>query len=63
MDALVVSEETLAGGTAINEGRAKRGFQPLQLVVVGVVGSGGAAKLSSTELRQKEAGLQPVQAQ
>ena len=59
MDALVVSEETLSGGTAINQGRAKRGLRPLQLVVVGLVGSGGTSKLSSTELRQKEAGMQP----
>jgi len=42
----------------IHAGRQRRGLQPLQLVVVGLVASGtgaGGGKLSSTELRQAEA--------
>jgi phosphopantetheine adenylyltransferase len=41
MRALVVSRETVRGGEAINEGRRARGFAPLELVVVGLVGDGG----------------------
>ena len=41
MQALVVSRETVRGGEAINEGRRARGFAPLELVVVGLVGGGG----------------------
>lgn len=57
MEALVVSQETLPGGEAINQGRARRGFAPLALVVVGLVGGDGgvAAKLSSTALRERDA--------
>lgn len=56
MQALVVSHETLAGGEAINSGRAARGFAPLRLVVVGVVGERpDGSKLSSSELRQQDA--------
>eukprot|EP00775_Hariotina_reticulata_P002320 gene2320-2628_t len=40
MQALVVSQETLAGGEAINTGRLRRGFPPLKLVVVGLVAGG-----------------------
>jgi phosphopantetheine adenylyltransferase len=55
MQALVVSQETLPGGEAINSGRASRGFSQLQLVVVGLVGSGSDSKLSSTALREADA--------
>ena len=59
MEALVVSQETLTGGEAINEDRRSQGFKPLVLVVVNLVGSGSKAlegqKLSSTALREKEA--------
>lgn len=56
MQALVVSKETLAGGEAINAGRAGRGFVPLRLMVVGLVGESAASgKLSSTALREAEA--------
>jgi pantetheine-phosphate adenylyltransferase len=65
MRALVVSRETVKGGEAINDGRARRGLAPLELVVVGLVGGGGGAgegeddgdvagKLSSTALRERE---------
>lgn len=62
MQALVVSHETLPGGQAINAGRAARGFAPLDLLVVPLLGmhgrGGGAAgaqgKLSSSELRARE---------
>ena len=39
MQALVVSKETVTGGEAINAGRKARGFKPLALLVVGLVGS------------------------
>jgi phosphopantetheine adenylyltransferase len=55
MQALVVSQETLPGGQAINSGRASRGFEQLQLVVVGLVGGGADSKLSSTALREADA--------
>ena len=67
MQALVVSKETVSGGEAINAGRARRGFRPLALLVVGLVGSDGGggrggneeeeveAKISSTDLRAAEA--------
>lgn len=57
MQALVVSAETVAGGEAINAGRRARGFKPVHLVVVGLVGGDDASsKLSSTALRQADAG-------
>lgn len=63
MSALVVSEETLDGGTAINEDRQQQGFAPLVLLVVSLLGVGskqlGGAKLSSTALREKEANAMP----
>jgi len=63
---LVVSRETLAGARAINAGRARRGFAPLAVAVVGLVHGGGGGrgggggqraddKLSSTQLREREA--------
>lgn len=39
MQALVVSHETLSGGRAINAGRAARGYAPLDLIVVPVLGA------------------------
>jgi phosphopantetheine adenylyltransferase len=62
MSALVVSVETLPGGTAINQGRLARGFAPLQLVTVALVGCENGnpthMKLSSTQLRQSLADQQ-----
>lgn len=55
MQALVVSRETLPGGEAINAGRQRRGFSPLQLVVVGLIGGDASSKLSSTALREADA--------
>lgn len=56
MEAIIVSKETLSGAEAINKGRANRGFQPLVIVVVPVIGVREAAgKLSSTELRAQDA--------
>ncbi|KAG2443295.1 hypothetical protein HYH02_009365 [Chlamydomonas schloesseri] len=73
MEALVVSVETLPGAIAINKGRAARGFAPLTVITVPVIGvrpsgggSGGGAgaagggvgeKLSSSGLRAAEATL------
>ena len=54
-----MSSETVSGAEAINEDRAKRGFKPLKLVVVDLVGINckalGGDKLSSTALRAAEA--------
>lgn len=59
MDALVVSRETVAGADSINVARVERGFAPLAVVAVGLVGGGEGAgaeeKLSSTALRAAEA--------
>lgn len=55
-DAIVVSEETIPGAEAINRWRVQHGFQPLVIVVVGLIASHSrAAKLSSTDLRSLEA--------
>ena len=58
MCALVVSHETLAGAAAVNAQREARGFLPLKIVAVGVVGGVGdddearqRSKLSSSALR------------
>jgi len=55
MGALVVSRETLPGGTEINRQREGFGFAPLSIVVVGLVGFDSAlgTKLSSTEIRHR----------
>ena len=58
MQALVVSQETLEGGHAINAYRKDHGFRPLELVIIELVGIDAATpsgKLSSTELRAMEA--------
>jgi pantetheine-phosphate adenylyltransferase len=55
MDALVVSKETVPGAEAINRNRLVRGFKPLEIVVVGLVGEDGSSKLSSTALRESQA--------
>ncbi|GLC43043.1 hypothetical protein PLESTM_001416700 [Pleodorina starrii] len=41
MEALVVSVETLPGAAAINAGRAARGFRPLTIITVPVIGLRG----------------------
>ena len=55
MEAIVVSHETVGGANAINQARSKRGFAPLHVVVVPLVGASrgeaGGGKLSSSELR------------
>ncbi|KAI0020131.1 hypothetical protein F4780DRAFT_391623 [Xylariomycetidae sp. FL0641] len=66
MDALVVSGETRAGGNAVNEKRAEKGWRPLQIFEVDVLDAEGitegatktqdfAAKISSTAIRKKKA--------
>lgn len=56
MQALVASEETLAGALGVNEGRRRRGFKPLTIILVPVIGlTESGSKLSSTDLRCKEA--------
>ncbi|EEH52359.1 uncharacterized protein MICPUCDRAFT_11674, partial [Micromonas pusilla CCMP1545] len=52
MDALVVSGETTEGGEALNAARRERGFAPVTLIAVGVIGDDGeGGKLSSSALR------------
>ena len=56
MDALVVSRETSEGGEALNRRRRERGFAPVTLITVGVIGDDGeGGKLSSSALRDAEA--------
>eukprot|EP00191_Tetraselmis_sp_GSL018_P018844 CAMPEP_0177580374 /NCGR_PEP_ID=MMETSP0419_2-20121207/1521_1 /TAXON_ID=582737 /ORGANISM="Tetraselmis sp., Strain GSL018" /LENGTH=314 /DNA_ID=CAMNT_0019069227 /DNA_START=257 /DNA_END=1201 /DNA_ORIENTATION=- len=59
MEALVVSRETTGGAEWINGHRRTRGFGPLDVLVVGLVGAdgqdAGSAKLSSSGLRAKRA--------
>ena len=49
---IVVSKETQPGAENINVSRRRRGFAPLMVVVVGLVGDGGGTKLSSTDIRR-----------
>ena len=42
MDALVVSGETTEGGEALNAARRERGFAPVTLIAVGVIGDDDA---------------------
>ncbi|KAK3239936.1 hypothetical protein CYMTET_50169 [Cymbomonas tetramitiformis] len=59
MEALIISKETLKGGEAIQSHRSSLGLQPITLVIVDVVGSAAQIaagdKLSSSDLRQKDA--------
>lgn len=56
-DAIVVSEETIPGALEINRVRSELGFQPLAVLVVGLVfPRRSAIKLSSTDLRAADAG-------
>ncbi|KAA8648984.1 hypothetical protein EYZ11_000766 [Aspergillus tanneri] len=63
ISALVVSKETRAGGTAINEERIKKGWKKLEVFEIDVLLMGGmpsqdvedfASKLSSTEIRRRQ---------
>ena len=56
-DGIVVSEETIPGAVAINDVRRGLGFEPLRVVVVGLLApKAGAPKLSSSDLRALDAG-------
>lgn len=61
IDALVISQETRAGAVQINELRESKGWHPLTIYEVDVIGcttgtekDNWADKLSSTELRRRE---------
>jgi len=58
MQALVVSRETLSGAMTVQQQRAERGFVPLRLLTVDLVGAASqeplARKLSSSSLREME---------
>jgi pantetheine-phosphate adenylyltransferase len=62
--AIVVSEETISGAEEINYVRKSLGFDPLVIVVVGLIGraTGAGGKLSSTDLRDIAAGRGAVKA-
>ena len=49
-DVLVVSEETLESGRAVNEARVERGVKPLELSVVKLVPSDDGEKISSSAI-------------
>jgi phosphopantetheine adenylyltransferase len=62
IDALVVSGETRAGGAAVNEERAKKGWKSLDVFEIDVLHSGEvpttdgesfASKISSTDIRRR----------
>lgn len=56
MQAIVVSQETLPGAIKINQGRVARGYAPLLILVVPVIGcTVPGNKLSSTQLRAQDA--------
>eukprot|EP01025_Chloroclados_australasicus_P013528 TRINITY_DN16369_c0_g1_i1.p1 TRINITY_DN16369_c0_g1~~TRINITY_DN16369_c0_g1_i1.p1 ORF type:complete len:312 (-),score=34.11 TRINITY_DN16369_c0_g1_i1:194-1129(-) len=53
MEAIAVSEETVKGAIQINEGRTRRGFRELEIVVVPLIGvTQDGSKLSSSGLRE-----------
>jgi pantetheine-phosphate adenylyltransferase len=60
ISALVISEETQAGASAIASLRAEKGLQPLQLFVIDVIGDKpgklkdmATEKMSSTKIRER----------
>lgn len=56
LEAIVVSQETMKGGEAVNKKRVERGLSQLQVKVVDlVVEEGCLEKVSSTLLRQQDA--------
>lgn len=58
IDSLVVSRETISGGSFINNLRKEKGFRQLKVHVINVIGGeeedGFQNKLSSTQLRKEE---------
>lgn len=55
-DVLVVSEETLDSGKAVNKARAERGLKPLELSVVRLIPSDDGGKISSSAILQGKYG-------
>jgi len=58
LEGIVVSRETVAGAESINRERKGQGFRPLAVITVGLVAGGqesGETKLSSTDLRERDA--------
>ncbi|KAJ5175169.1 uncharacterized protein N7482_001046 [Penicillium canariense] len=70
LTALVVSKETLSGGAAVNDERAKKGWKSLAIFEVDVLQTGAAtevtdantfeAKISSTDIRRRQMHLAKV---
>lgn len=54
IDALVVSTETQHRAKMVNEIRLKKGFKPLQLIVINLVLAKDGKPISSTRIRNKE---------
>jgi len=48
---VIVSEETIKGGDAINKVRTEKGLTPLEVIVVGILGGDIVNRLSSTSIR------------
>lgn len=68
IDVLVVSSESRSGGAAVNDERIKKGWKPLTVFEVNVLQSGDKvastedfeSKISSTEIRRRQAHLAKV---
>lgn len=54
LEALVVSEETVKTGEAINKARREAGHKPLELVVVNLVPAENHCPISTTRIRRGE---------
>lgn len=54
IDALVLSEESEAGGKIVNDTRRKLGFNELEIIISKLFGEGIGGKLSSTDYRRQE---------
>ena len=54
IDALVISTETQHRASVVNEMRLKKGFKPLQLIVINLVLAKDEKPISSTRIRNNE---------
>ena len=54
IDALVVSTETQHRASVVNELRLKKGFKPLQLIVIDLILAKDGNPISSTRIRDNE---------
>lgn len=54
VEALIVSEETLHQGEALNLQRKQRGLGPVQIITVPMILAGDGSRISSTRIRNSE---------